>query len=193
MEIINMISCVIAYLIGSIPSGFVIARMHNIRDIREYGSGNIGATNVARMLGLKCFFVVLFLDFIKAYLYIRVLQFYGFDIAYQLLAGIALLIGNSYPVFLQFRGGKGVATVCGVLLALNPYLILYSLFIWLTVAIVTKTIGKASIAAFCCAPFISAYMLHDSYWMFIAVCLISLFGLLRHRTNMMLYYQQAWR
>ncbi|HZW60837.1 MAG TPA: glycerol-3-phosphate 1-O-acyltransferase PlsY [Candidatus Babeliales bacterium] len=193
MDVINLIGIIIAYLIGSIPSGFVIARMHNIRDIREHGSGNIGATNVARVLGLKYFFIVLFLDFSKAYLCIRSLQFYDFDVMYQLLAGIALLLGNSYPIFLQFRGGKGVATVCGILLALNPYLILYSLFIWLAVAITTKTIGKASIAAFCCAPFISAYILRDSYWMFIAVCLISLFGLLRHRTNMMLYYQQAWR
>src|SRR5581483_8545951 len=107
------------YLIGAIPCGYLIARACGINDIRNHGSGNTGATNVGRILGLKYFFLIFFLDCLKAYAVLAVLAHYGFEQSDLIIPALALLVGNAFPLFLRFRGGKGVATSVGILAAIN--------------------------------------------------------------------------
>src|SRR5436309_2543409 len=117
----------IAYLLGAIPFGLIVGRMHGI-DVRTAGSGNIGATNVGRLLGKKFFFLVFFLDLLKSFvpMLIASLIVHRLDAAPRdrttyllwLLVGFAAVVGHMFSVFLGFRGGKGVATSAGVMLGL---------------------------------------------------------------------------
>jgi glycerol-3-phosphate acyltransferase PlsY len=134
-----------AYVIGSVPTGFVLARLFGVRDIRLHGSGNIGATNVARVLGKKFFVIVLLLDAGKSYGYLALLASTGASI--ELLCGIALalLVGNSASLFLQFSGGKGVATMVGALLFFSPSMCLCVFVVWLCVFAWRRIVGLASV------------------------------------------------
>ena len=115
--------CVIAVLVGGVPFGYLIVRLILKDDIRNHGSGNIGATNVARILGWKWGFVVLFLDALKGLLPTLATRLYlrdsgGIELMHlgTILAGICCIVGHMYPVWLKLRGGKGVATALGVIL-----------------------------------------------------------------------------
>ena len=178
----ELVLIILAYLIGSIPSGYIIARMHGIDDIRLHGSGNIGATNVARILGTKFFFIVFLADFLKSLLFLLVMQFFGLTPASIILCGLALIFGNGASIFLQFRGGKAVATSCGVIAALNPFLVLAILIPWLLVLWSTKRIGIASGAAYFMLPFFAAFT-HDPSLLVPCTLLISLWGIFLHRSN----------
>jgi len=149
-----------AYVIGSIPSGFVVARLCGIADIRCHGSGNIGATNVARVLGKKFFALVLLLDAGKAYGFLAFLAFLSAPQELLCLSALALLLGNSASLFLRFSGGKGVATTVGCFLYLTPIIVLYALVVWLIVLVLTRIVGAASIAAALCAVFMGVSMFY---------------------------------
>lgn len=136
-----------AYLVGSIPTGFIIARLCGVVDIRRHGSGNIGATNVARVLGKKFFALVLVLDAGKAYGWLAFLTTLGASREVLCLAALALLLGNSASFFLRFTGGKGVATTVGALLFLAPGIVFGAMLVWFLVLGITRTVGIASVAA----------------------------------------------
>jgi acyl phosphate:glycerol-3-phosphate acyltransferase len=136
-----------AYLVGSIPSGFLVARAWGVTDIRQHGSGNIGATNVARVLGKKLFCLVLLLDVGKAYAYLALLSFFGIAHGVVCYAALGLLLGNSASLFLRFSGGKGVATTVGALAYVAPVSVGVALAIWLVVLALVRTVGIASVAA----------------------------------------------
>jgi glycerol-3-phosphate acyltransferase PlsY len=174
---------IVAYLIGSIPSGFLIARLQGIADIRDHGSGNIGATNVARVLGIKYFFIVFFLDFFKAYALLLALSWYGFGPSFLVVASLGLLLGNAFPLFLQFRGGKGVATMFGVFMGLQPLLVVYAFICWLLVFILTSTVGLASIVTLLFVPFCSFFITPHSWWMGCFSAFVAVLGLFLHRNN----------
>lgn len=173
---------ILAYIIGSIPSGYIIARMHGIDDIRLHGSGNIGATNVARILGTKFFFVVFAADFLKAYLFISAMQFFCMAQISIMLAGLALIFGNGASIFLQWRGGKAVATSCGVLSAINPLLVIAVFIPWLLGLWATKRVGIASGIAYCVLPLFAAFA-HNASLLVPCALLISLWGIFLHRSN----------
>lgn len=147
---------VICYLIGAIPFGYLVARWVKGIDIREHGSKNIGATNVGRVLGLKWFFVVFLLDFIKAGVPVSILL-WGWlpDVTPETwphsgvaaLAGLAILIGNMFPVYLNFRGGKGAATGTGVMLPMAPWALLAAIITFLVVFFATRYVSLGSILA----------------------------------------------
>lgn len=174
-----------AYIIGSIPTGYVVARWCGINDIRRFGSGNIGATNVARLLGLKYFFVVLFLDAFKAYSYLVVssLLLSRFEL---LLCAFALLLGNSFSLFLYGSGGKGVATLVGIMLALNPLLCIVASITWLVSLAIVRMIGIASVIAAVSIPFY-AMVLTDIYG-FLFMTVVAAWIIWRHRMNIRLFY-----
>lgn len=178
----ELLLIIIAYVIGSIPSGYIIARWNGIEDIRLHGSGNIGATNVARILGTKFFFIIFLADFLKSYLFLSLMQFFGWAPEIVVLSGLALIFGNGASIFLLFRGGKAVATSCGVLGALNPFLALAVFIPWLLVAWVTKRIGIASGAAYFILP-IFAIFAHDASLLVPTTLLISIWGIFLHRSN----------
>ncbi len=140
---------ILSYLIGSIPFGFLIGKWFKKIDIREHGSGNIGATNVLRVLGTKLGLLVMLLDILKGVLVVKIaLNFqYTMDDWFLLINGFAGIIGHIFTVFLGFKGGKGVATACGVSMALMPLPFVSALFIFILVVSVTRYVSLGSISA----------------------------------------------
>ncbi len=144
-----------AYLLGSIPFGLIIARAHG-KDLRSIGSGNIGATNLSRALGRKWAFFCFFLDVTKGL--VPMLVATGFissppaiiELFLALAAGCAAVLGHIFPIYVKFRGGKGVATSFGVALGLWPYYTICSFFalgVWAVVVLMWRYVSLASIAA----------------------------------------------
>jgi glycerol-3-phosphate acyltransferase PlsY len=139
----------LTYIIGSIPTGYLVVKIFKGIDIRTVGSGNIGATNVNRVMGTKWFVIVLILDALKGYLPVIISNVLFVDkfLYMPALTGIAAIIGHTFTIFLKFKGGKGVATSLGVFLALAPVSIISSLFIFLIVLYFFRYISLGSITA----------------------------------------------
>ena len=174
-----------AYLVGSVPTGFLIARLAGIADIRHHGSGNIGATNVARIVGKKFFALVLLLDAGKAYGYLAFLAIHGVSKEFLCLVALALLLGNSASIFLRFSGGKGVATSVGCLLFLMPWIVAAALGVWLVVLVITRTVGFASVAAALCAVVFGAIVLSkQNDPVALTSIVMALWVVLLHKKNM---------
>ena len=175
-----------AYIIGALPIGFWIAQWAGIQDIRRYGSGNIGATNVARALGLHFFFVVFFLDALKAFLYLKACAEFGYSPFVAMLCAYALLIGNAYSFLLQGSGGKGMATFAGIMLALNPGLCVALRMTWLAALFFVRVVGIASVFTACILPFYA--LLFTNFYGFVFLLSIAFWIVHRHRENVRVYY-----
>lgn len=154
-----------AYLIGSIPFAVIVSRLLGLADPRSFGSGNPGATNVLRSGNKKAALLTLIGDVAKGALAVGLVRAFGsqwFDNAtlpmVVALAGLAAFIGHVFPAFLGFKGGKGVATAAGVLLALNPWLGLGTLLAWLVVALLTRYSSLASVCAALFAPLAAVWV-----------------------------------
>lgn len=174
----------LAYLLGSLPSSYVAGRLRGV-DLREHGSGNLGATNVYRVLGAGAAVPVVVFDIAKGF--VPTSLFPGWDgsadarlaIAY----GLAAIAGHVWPVFLRFRGGKGVATGAGVLLALAPLTTALGLLIWIGVVSLTRYVSVASIAAATLVPLLAAVL--DAPGSTVAFCaLVAGFVWWTHRSNL---------
>ncbi len=146
----------ISYALGSIPTSVWIGRLFYHIDIREHGSGNAGATNTFRVLGWKAGIITLLIDAGKGYMATAIvapafaselLSWFPSLTLIQLLAGIAAVAGHMYPVFARFRGGKGVATAAGALLAIEPLSLSLSVLVFLLVLLTTRYVSVASISA----------------------------------------------
>ena len=153
-----LITAAIAYLIGSIPTGYLIVKSKTGEDIRTIGSGSTGATNVKRVLGKKWFFIVLLLDAFKGALPVILASLFvkagtGIGLA-PVIAAIAVIIGHSKPLFLNFHGGKSVASGVGTILALNWTVGLIIALIWATITYFSKYVSLGSIVALFLSPFI---------------------------------------
>ena len=137
----------LSYLLGSIPFGLVAARLRGV-DLRREGSGNIGATNAARVLGRPVGLAVFALDVLKGWLPAFVLAPWAAGDAgeLQVACGALAVLGHVFPVWLGFRGGKGVATACGALVAIDPIVFLIGGLVWLVVLATTRYVGLSSIA-----------------------------------------------
>ena len=181
-----------AYLIGAIPFGYLIGRLHGI-DIRKVGSGNIGATNVTRTVGKVQGKICFFLDFFKGALPVALVNsVFTQDTAnLALAAGLAVILGHIFPIYLKFRGGKGVATAAGVALALAPYPLLCALLVWLVTFLTTRYVSLASIVAAAALPVAAALLLGLGLptpvplgaSTLIFFTLIALLAILRHVSN----------
>ena len=166
MEFLIYLATVIgAYLLGSIPTGYLVARARGV-DIRQVGSGNIGATNAFRVLGKPAGILVLGTDALKGFLACKVVSGVAYSFLsppYQqvaesretlaIVAGIAAILGHNYTCWLKFKGGKGIATTGGVLLALMPYALLTITIVWIVVTIATRYVSLGSLAAAITLPF----------------------------------------
>jgi len=148
---------VLGYIIGSVPTGWLIARALGIYDIQKVGSGNCGATNVARICGMQWFLVVFFLDALKAYIFLWFSASLLLNQQVIFFLALALLIGNTCSVFLGFTGGKGVATAIGLLFFLHPILTFFLIVSWLVVVLLTKTVGIASTVMMILLPIFSFF------------------------------------
>lgn len=179
-----VICAVIAYLIGSIPTGYIIVKTKTGKDIRTVGSGSTGATNVKRVLGKKWFFTVMVLDAIKGALPVFLSKIFLNDIIgiYAVLSAIFVIIGHSKPIFLQFKGGKSVASGVGTLIALNPIVGLITAVIWGAITYASKYVSVGSIIAVGLSPVFMYYFKNPiCYTIYCAIAAIYIIYL--HREN----------
>ncbi len=185
----------ISYLIGSVPAGYLAGRVAGI-DIRKVGSGNIGATNVLRVLGKRYGYPVFLFDFAKgtAAVEISILIFnstHHAEVSRELcaiLAGVSSVIGHSYPVWLGFKGGKGVATSFGVVFGLIPLAALIAVMVWLIIFGTTRYVSVASMTAALALPVTVLVMLYVKLLsgltlLLFSICLAAIV-IWRHRSNL---------
>lgn len=189
-----------AYLLGSIPTGFLVAKAKSI-DIRNVGSGNIGATNAMRVLGKPAGIFVLLVDAAKGYLAVWLLPILvgkldelilgdnyklagGFDLkTSQIIAGIFAVLGHNYTCWLKFKGGKGIATTAGVYLALAPWPLLIALAVFLLAVIVTRYMSVGSIAGAIALPAAVWVMMPQNLLLDIVTTALGALAIYKHKSN----------
>ncbi|KRL04376.1 glycerol-3-phosphate 1-O-acyltransferase PlsY [Liquorilactobacillus oeni] len=182
MDSTIIIMLVIAYLLGSIPSGVWIGKIFYGKDIRQYGSGNMGSTNTFRVLGKKAGIVVLLADMLKGTL--AACQPYFFDSHINvLIIGCAAVIGHVFPLFARFRGGKAVATSAGILLAYSPLFFLVAWIIFLTTLYFSSMVSIASMVGMTLITLLSVFFFHDYILTTIAL-ILTIFVFYRHKGNL---------
>lgn len=178
LKIIIMI--IIGYLLGSIPSGVWIGKYFFNKDIRNYGSGNMGTTNTFRVLGKKAGITVLLLDMLKGSLTALLPFFFGVHVN-ALLIGLSAILGHAFPIFAGFKGGKAVATSVGVLLVYNPLFFVIAWAFFLTTLYLTSMVSVASMVGFTLLSIVS-FFFQDGLLTTVAVVL-TIFVFIRHWSN----------
>ena len=183
---LTIVFVIAAYLLGSISFAVITSKLFGLADPRTYGSGNPGATNVLRSGKKAAAALTLFGDATKGWLAVFLaIQFAPSNVSYTMLAAavaLAVFIGHLFPIFLRFKGGKGVATAFGVLLALSGWMGLAALATWLLVALVFRLSSLSSLAAAFSAP-IYAYLLGLPREWVLASSIMSLLLIWRHKRN----------
>ena len=172
-----------AYLVGSVSSGIIVSQIFNLPDPRTIGSKNPGATNVMRSGNKKAAILTLLGDLLKAILVLAIAEYLGFNDLIIVCVALAVLIGHIYPIFYKFRGGKGVATAIGILIALNFKLALIVASIWLLVFGIWRYSSLAAIVAAISAPIVAIFILRDQSLYCIAFTLITIIILFKHQAN----------
>ena len=178
---------IIAYLIGSIPTGYLIVKAKTGDDIRKIGSGSTGATNVKRVLGKKWFFIVMLLDAIKGAIPVvigKILTPYTNDKIgiIAVCCAVFVIIGHSKPIFLQFKGGKSVASGVGTILALNPFVGISIAIIWGIITYISKYVSLGSIIALILSP-ILMYLFKNPLCYIIYCAIAAIYIVYLHREN----------
>ena len=191
MNLASVVATLAAYLIGSLSFAVIVSRAMGLSDPRTYGSGNPGATNVLRSGSKPAAIVTLLLDAAKGWLPVMLVKWFGpaWDLSEgtQALAGLAAFLGHLYPVFFAFKGGKGVATAVGVLLAFQPLLALATLLTFAIIVFFTRYVSLASMVAAVFAP--AYYLIGDGVaWTAsgaktLALIAMGLLLIWRHREN----------
>jgi len=169
----------ISYLIGSIPFGFMLTKIFLKKDIRNIGSGNIGATNALRTGNKLIGYSTLILDISKAVILLLIIKFNFSE--YLFTSSIAVFLGHVFPIWLKFKGGKGVATYVGILFCIDIYLAVIFIIVWFVVFIISKYSSLASMIASLFVPLSSYFLLNDINYYFYII-LFSLI-LITHREN----------
>ena len=176
----------LAYLIGSLSFAVIISKLMRLPDPRTVGSKNPGATNVLRTGSKVAAVLTLLLDGAKGFAPVFAVRYFssrfGFDDNTEAFVGVAAFLGHLWPVFFGFKGGKGVSTALGVLLAFSPWLGLSALICWIVVAVVTRYSSLAAMAAAVVVPIVQL-LFFDKASTLMAVCFMSLLLLWRHRRN----------
>ena len=195
-----MLLILFGYLLGSVPFGLLIGLSQG-KDLRKIGSGNIGATNTGRILGKKWGVLCFFLDVLKGLIPMLSVPLLGLvddpgplQLTLWLLVGVAAVLGHVFPVYLKFRGGKGVATSLGIVLGLWPYYTVCGIavfIVWVAFVFISRYVSVASIIAAICFPiFLSIAIIAKDSWTFtelwplvVLAALMALLVIIRHRDN----------
>jgi len=185
------ICIIIAYLLGSIPTSIWIGKFFYNIDVRQAGSGSTGATNTFRILGSKAAVPVLFIDILKGFLAVK-LPLILFPVSFseiteiQMLCGGIAAFGHIFPVFANFKGGKGVATLTGVILAISPMVLLFSFPVFILTLIITHYVSLGSILATVSIPFVYFFILKNTgqSFLFFSLALIAII-IYTHRQNIL--------
>lgn len=173
---------VMAYLLGSIPFGLLFVKWAGLGDVRDIGSGNIGTTNVLRTGNRWIAAATLLADLLKGLIPLLVIKGFSDIVLDQVLVAGAAVIGHIYPIWLKFKGGKGVATALGTLFGLMPILGLCVALLWIVLAVVVRISSLAALVAFISSPLI-AYMVKAPDELIIYCMILSLLILWTHRAN----------
>jgi acyl phosphate:glycerol-3-phosphate acyltransferase len=180
---VSALTALVAYAIGAVPVGWVVARVFGVADIRRHGSGSIGATNVLRTVGRGPAIVTLVGDVLKGYLAVAAGATLGSsDLAAVAVAAVAAVVGNCWSVFLGFRGGKGVATGLGALLHAVPLATLAALPVFVIAIATTRYVSLASLLSAACVP-LGAVMLGYPRALALAALGVAVIVIARHHAN----------
>ena len=172
-----------AYLLGSFSFGLFVARWYGQGDLRERGSGNIGATNVARAVGRTPAFLTLLGDSAKGFLAVLLAQWWGTSLIVTALAALGAVIGHMFPLYHRFRGGKGVATSLGVMIPLLPWPTLGAIVVWIAATLVLRYVSVASMLAALAVPLL-AFLRGEPLPFVMAASAAALLILGAHRGNL---------
>jgi glycerol-3-phosphate acyltransferase PlsY len=191
LEINNISAIVLAYLIGSIPSAIWVSKWFFGIDVRDHGSKNAGATNTFRVIGKKAGFPVLFFDILKGWvsvIFLSQMSTYptgsNQHINLQLAVGLAAVFGHVYPIYERFKGGKGVATLLGIVLAINFHAAAVSFVIFIVTYILSKYVSLGAITAAFFFPFITVYVFEaNSPTLIYFSVVVSVLVIFTHRKN----------
>ena len=188
---LNILFFIIAYLLGSIPSGLWIGQIFFKKNLREYGSGNTGTTNTFRVLGKKAGIVVMAMDILKGTLATSLPLIFHVEHINPLWFGVCAILGHTFPIFAGFKGGKAVATSAGMLLGYQPLFFIYSAVLFAITLFITSMVSLTSMIAAVLItlstiflPYIAPAILATQDWMLtvIAVC-VTIFIFYRHKEN----------
>jgi len=183
---------VASYFVGGVPSGYLYVKFIFKKNIRDFGSGNIGSTNVMRVFGKKAGFITFVFDFLKGFIVTIIARIY-LEPNIAVFIGVMAVIGHIFPVYLRFKGGKGVATSAGVFFALCPAISFIAILIWYVISKTTKYVSLASIIAVVSFPIlmiISKYAIPETsifyeynFYILLVVIVSVLLVIFTHRTN----------
>jgi acyl phosphate:glycerol-3-phosphate acyltransferase len=179
----SLAAVLLAYLVGAIPTGLIVARLRGV-DIRQAGSGNIGATNVARSVGPWAGIIVLIVDPLNGVLAVLVPTLLGLDPWWVAATALAAVLGNTFNVFLGFRGGKGVATSLGVFVVIDPWVTLMALIIFALTVLFGRMVSLASVVAVCAAPIMLVTLGQADVPKTVLAFALALLSVWRHRDNL---------
>ncbi|EZX25910.1 glycerol-3-phosphate acyltransferase [Staphylococcus aureus C0673] len=171
---------ILSYLVGCFPSGLVLGKLFYKKDIRQFGSGNLGATNTFRVLGKKAGFIVMFLDIFKGFIVVFFPIWFNVDIP-SIFVGICAVVGHVFPIFLKFKGGKAVATSAGAVLGVHPILLIILAIIFFVILYLTKYVSLSSIVAGI-SCFIGAIIIGDIPFLIVSIVILVIL-LVRHQSN----------
>lgn len=183
MVVQTLAGVILSYLIGAVPFALLLGKMNGV-DIRSKGSGNVGATNLTRNVGKTWGIACFILDFLKGFLpaLIFPLAFTEAHASLRVLCAVAAVAGHVCPVYLHFKGGKGVSTTLGALLALSPVAVLIAMAVWGVVFKTTRYVSVASMSAAAALPVVALFTCDEKWtqWAFLLLAILIIF---RHRSN----------
>lgn len=171
-----------SYLLGSIPNGLVFGKLIWKKDLRQFGSHNIGATNAWRVLGKRAGILIFALDFLKGALSVFLAEKFIGEPVVMILAGLLAIIGHTFSVFLKFRGGKGVATGLGVVAMLMPKVTVIVFAVWLVIVFITRYVSLGSIVAAVCVPLLAIFFAYPIEFIIFGA-IAAAFITVRHKEN----------
>lgn len=190
IKVLNIINAaLISYIIGSIPTSYIIAKLLRGIDLREYGSGNIGATNLIRVAGKTPGIIALLLDVAKGVVAVVLLTsiYYRPQLVisqplFMVMIGLCAVSGHIWTIFLRFKGGKGVATTIGVFIGLTPLVTTLGLLVWLIIVLLFKYVSLASLVMAASLPFLMIIFNQPIEYLILSITLC-IFIYYKHRSN----------
>ena len=175
---------ILSYLLGSIPNGLIFGKLIWNKDLRQFGSGNIGATNAWRVIGKQAGILIFLLDFLKGAISVMLAKIFVGSALVMVAAGLLAIIGHTFSIFLKLRGGKGVATGLGVIAVMMPKVTAIVFLTWLIIFLVTRYVSVASIVAAALTP-ILAVIFDEPIEFIILGLMAAAFIIFRHKENIL--------
>lgn len=182
--IVNIFTVVLSYLVGSLPTALLVVRFCTGQDVRKLGSGNVGGTNAMRAAGLKIGIFVTIIDCCKGALPVLLMRWYDPASRWQALAMLAAVLGHCFPIWLRFRGGKGVATGLGAFLVLAPMASCAAMVLWLLILVIGRYVSVASMLASAIFPLLLYFISRPPMPVLWAVTVAAALIVIRHQGNM---------